>query len=149
MAHLLHFLRRLMKTRPSLLIAVALLLVAIAWLWSGRSSNALALDTGASPTAPLLAAGQPTTVRFIDSVARRHQRTLAITGETAVNQTVTVRAETTGRIIATDIEENLPVRRGQIIAKLAPQNRSESLAEAQALLKQRHMEHEAAQRLAT
>lgn len=60
-----------------------------------------------------------------------------------------MRAETTGRIIAIDIKENLPVRRGQIIAKLAPRNRSESLAEAQALLKQRRMEHEAAQRLAT
>ncbi len=90
---------------------------------------------------PLLA------VRVRESAAEPVAREVVMTGHTAPNRAVRVRAEVAGRVDAVLAERGSPVARGEVILRLVEDDRGQRVEEARALLEQRRQEYEAARRL--
>lgn len=86
-------------------------------------------------------------VRTVLSVAKNHQNSLILFGRTEPARAVTLKAETSGRISAIVLDKGQSVKAGQIIARIAMDDRKARLAEAEALLEQRAIAYKAAQQL--
>jgi len=87
------------------------------------------------------------TVRTVLSVAKNHQNSLILFGRTEPARAVTLKAQTSGRISAIVLDKGQPVKAGQIIARIAMDDRKARLAEAEALLQQHVIAYKAAQQL--
>lgn len=134
------------RIRGSWLLAGAILLGAAAWLLSGHfAGNDRNASTAAHETAPE-ATALPS-VRVVESVARPHAEVIRVLGHTEASRTVELRAETNGRVVELPIARGRPVRTGDVIVRLATEDRTARLQEAQALLRQRQIEHDAASQL--
>lgn len=139
-----------MKIGRSPLIAAALAVLAGGWIASGQFGNGVSGANGAEQaTAP---GGQetvrpPMTVRVADLVARPRDEIITITGRTEASRTVDLRAETEGRIVELLTHRGDAVATGDVIARLRLDDRGAKLAEAKAVLRQRQVEFEAAQKL--
>jgi len=141
----------------SYLIALLIALVAAGWLLSPYFGDLLYAVTnpdsvqseGAVPAANRAEAetAKPLRVRVHHSVAETQVKSLMLTGQTEPSRQATLKAETAGQIIAIEAVEGGPVREGDIIAKLAMDDREARLEEAKALLNQRRIEYEAARKL--
>ncbi len=86
-------------------------------------------------------------VRVRHSVARPTVTELVLTGRTEPSRQATLSAETKGRVIAVEAVKGARVSEGDIIVRIEPGDREARLAEAQALLRQRQIEYEAAKKL--
>ena len=75
------------------------------------------------------------------------QREVVVSGKTIPARTVTLRAETAGRVIALGVPRGGFVDTGDLIAELDERDRLERLRQAEALLEQRVREYEGAQDL--
>jgi len=143
----------------SYLIALAIAIVVTAWLLSPYAQDYLwpAAETGAGSAASPAAqtaenAGQPAEplrVRVRHSVAEARVRSMMLTGQTEPSREATLKAETVGRIVSVEAVEGAPVKEGDIIARLAMNDRQALLEEAKALLSQRQIEYEAASKLSS
>tara|TARA_R110000787_G_scaffold3947_28_gene15430 strand:- start:3046 stop:4131 length:1086 start_codon:yes stop_codon:yes gene_type:complete len=131
----------------SYIIAGSVAVAASLWVLSGQwtTQNSAAEAPNAAETAPV---SQTRAVRVKTIAARPWQRKVVVRGQTAASRTVEVRAETAGRIDAVPVKEGTAVKAGDIIARIAPAERTASLAEAKALLHQRQVELRAADALA-
>ena len=87
------------------------------------------------------------TVRVADLVARPRDEIITITGRTEASRIIELRAETAGRVIEILVHRGDAVAKGDIIARLRLDDRGAKLAEAKAVLRQRELEYEAAQKL--
>ena len=140
--------QRLLNLKPSVFIALGLAIAVGLWMWSGQvkldEKTAKMVDepTEVAEKLPLIK------VRVIESVAKAHQAVIIISGRTEENKLVQISAETDGRFISIDLEEGQSLTKGQIIAKLAVEERNAIVARTQALVAQREMEYEAAKKLA-
>lgn len=129
------------------LIAVALLV----WLLSG----ALFSDDGGAADPPALADGampretarEPVAVRARRSRAEPRTRTLTLRGRTENKRTVEVQTEITGRVVARPVERGTRVDRGDVLCRLALDEREEAVAEAQAALDRARIDYEGALKL--
>lgn len=131
--------------RASYIIAIVVGAAAIAWIASGLLGEApiAAIEKPASvtkkPAAPK--------VRVRTSVAEERSRHLVFLGRTEASRKVSLKAETAGRIVAVPAGEGSRIRRGAVIARLAIDDRKARLAEAEAVLRQRRIEYQAAREL--
>ena len=125
------------------IVAVAASLWILSGQWTERDSSAQAIKAAE----PLLDR-QVRAVRVKTIAARPWQRRVVVRGQTAASRTVEVRAETAGRVDAVPVREGTAVKAGDVIARIAPAERTASLAEAKALLHQRQVELRAAEALA-
>lgn len=139
---------RLLKVRPSLYISAGLAVAVGLWLWSGQWVNAEENSTQAPSTEQQDEVVALQSVRTATSQAQLHQAVLKISGRTAYEKQVQVNAEIDGRIAQVDMEESHAVKKGQVIARVAIEDRQARVAEAQALLTQRKIEYDAANKLA-
>ncbi len=89
----------------------------------------------------------PIKVRVSRSVARMQSRDLVLRGRTEANRWVDVKAETKGRVAEVVAREGVRVGRGDTIVRLAMDDRAERLAEAEARVRQRQIEFDAARSL--
>jgi len=135
--------------RRSHIVAIGLAVVAVAWILSG------VLGGGESPAEPPPAAGAETVddkplvkVRVARSEATAHVRDIVLRGQTEASRSITLKAETEGRVAAVTAKEGGTVAEGQVIVELAREERDARLAEARALLRQREVEYNAAVKLA-
>lgn len=135
--------------RVSILVAGALAVGAVVWVASGQV-DAPRPQAGADD-APAAKAGEepPAAVRVRRTVAVARERAIVVNGRTEESRRVTVRAETAGPVVRAPAEEGRPVAPRQIIARLGVEDRKARLEEAEALLRQREIEHQAASRLAS
>lgn len=134
------------------------------WLASGEITGGGRLDGaatsgaggGESPAAAaaperqaVAAAGAagPFRVRVKRLQATPRSRDIVARGRTGIRRMVDVRAEVVGRIAEAVAREGSFVETGDVLARLDLRDRPERLAEARALVAQRELEHEAAQRL--
>lgn len=82
-----------------------------------------------------------------DSRAQPHPRVVEIRGRTEPERTVVVRAETSGRVMRLPVAEGAYVKAGQVICTLEVRARQAQLDQAQANLKARDLEYQAALKL--
>jgi multidrug efflux system membrane fusion protein len=145
------------RIRPSLLIAVLLGVGATAWILSGSFEGQPTPATANAPTASAEARPAPSPasvpddkavgVRVYDSVAEPRRAALKVTGRTQADRRAVMSAETTGRIVDAPVALGDEVTAGQTLVTLATDDRMARLREAQALLKQREIEFNAADKL--
>ncbi len=137
------------------LIAIAGAIAAAAWILSGQTDDSGIGDPDWARTAyqpPSVAssgeeAPAATAVRTKTSTARARVRKVMVRGRTAVNRAVTVMAETAGRVTRVEVARGAEVAAGDVLVRLALDERNARLAEARAILRQREIEFQAAMRL--
>lgn len=152
-----------------MVLAVVLAVGAVAWIASGNMQAIMALLTGStemadaadtpagagSASAPLTPGTgaapverEPTTVRYYESAAREHASFLRLAGRTEPSRSGRISAEVDGAIVELLVENGQRVEQGALLARIEATQRQAAVSEAQALVKQREIEFDAASRLA-
>ncbi|MGE0254074.1 MAG: efflux RND transporter periplasmic adaptor subunit [Alphaproteobacteria bacterium] len=135
-------------------IAIGITAAATLWILSGQFDGATpdaATPAAANATASTGHAGaetRPVMVRVVQLQATAHPLTHSVTGRTEARRRVELRAETAGRVVELAVRRGDRVEKGDVIARLATDDRKARLAEAEAVLRQRQIEHAAAADLA-
>ncbi len=141
-----------LRIKPSFVIAIFLAAGASAWIMSGQVDGqtppAEAATEEAAKPEQVEPEQDPVGVRVVESHAKVHRAMLRITGRTAADRRVTVRAEASGRVTKLGVEETQPVEEGLELARVATGDRYARLKEAEALIAQRKIESKAAEKLA-
>lgn len=125
-------------------IAIVLVLLITLWLMGGLSQEAQSAEDTKDEIAaiiPKVQVEQRTTQPVV--------RDITLYGRTEPSRSVTLRAETHGRIIDIMAKRGARVAGGQSIVRLAMNDRQQKLAQAKALLKQRKIEFDGAKKLNT
>lgn len=133
----------------SYVIAVLLALGGAGWIASGQLAEGDGLPPVQKPPANLAMAEVAPSVRVRLIKATRRTIEELLRGHTEAIRKVELKAQTYGRIIELPVERGEWVEEGQIIAKLSLDDREARLQEANALLDQRQIEHNASKKLAT
>lgn len=115
------------------------------WMVSGIFGNHSAGSAGAAP-AP--AAAPLTKVRVVELTAEAKPIEIVVQGRTAASRKVEIKAETMGKVIEIGADRGARVKKGQLIARLATDDRQARLEEAQALVRQRQLDFEGGKQLA-
>ena len=131
--------------RASYAIAIVVGVAAIAWIASGLLGEAPVVGL----QKPAVSAKKPAAakVRVRTSVAEERSRQLVFLGRTEASRKVSLKAETAGRIASVPAAEGSRIKRGAAIVRLALDDRKARLAEAEAVLRQRRIEYQAAREL--
>ena len=138
--------------RRSYILAAVFALAVVGWVASGQ------FGTDGEPEDPGTAAAaakngsangtdEPVSVRVSRRVAQSQSRDLILRGRTEANRWVDIKAETKGRVTEVIAKEGARAARGDVIVKLAMEGRVEKLAEAEARVRQRQIEFDAARSL--
>ena len=146
------------RINPSLIIAGGLAAAAAGWIYSGQleddpfaAQEPTAVTEEATETDPVLAESgerKIPSVRVMASSASAHRAVLLYTGRTESDRHAVLRAETDGRIVEVLAEESQTLEDGAEIVKIAVSDRPARLREANALIRQREIEFDAAKSLA-
>ena len=134
--------------RRSYWTALGIALVATAWVVYGEYGTSLGLAAPresaavAIPTAKALPA-----VRTMVATAEPHVREVVARGRTEAKRKVEIKAEIIGRVVELPVAKGQRVKRGDLLARLAIDDRQAWMAEAKALVRQRQIEYEAASEL--
>lgn len=126
-------------------LAAALGLAVLLWMLSGAL-----LDRG-----PGAGSGGPDVDQPADSFrvevtsmeAEQVEQRIVAQGQVKPERAATLRARTEGQVEAVLVESGQPVKEGDILVRLAIDDRAARLDEANAVVRQREREHQAAQRL--
>ncbi len=142
----------------SRLIAIALVVGAALWIGSSMipgEEPAPAQQTNANGTNGAVNTGSSAqaqaplpSVRVMASTAKDHVRQLVQTGSTEAAVTADIRAQTSSRIVEIAVEKGARVKKGDVIVRLAADDRPARLAKARALVDQRELQYDAAKSLA-
>lgn len=128
------------------LVAGAIALAVVAWMATGLWRDDAGADRAGSATG-----GDDEAAPFAVEVARLSAqsitRHIVAQGQVRPERAATLRAQTPGQVEAVSAEAGQHVLQGEVLVRLALEDREARLAEAEALLRQREAEHEAAQRL--
>ncbi|GAB4120835.1 MAG: efflux RND transporter periplasmic adaptor subunit [Rhodothalassiaceae bacterium] len=129
----------------STLIAILLGVLLAAWVASG-----LVFDGGEQAAADRSAAGEapPFAVVVRPVLSEDFTRRITIRGRTEAVRAVTLRSEIEGTIVETPVEAGARVAAGDLVCRLATNEREANVARAEALLAQRRLEDEAVRDLA-
>ena len=135
-----------LKNHKSWLIAAGMAAVVALWLASGQFDGSEAGDDAAAGT---VAPPRParSSVRVRTQSAEEIERMIVVNGNTAPARTVTLAAETDGRVIATGAERGRNVDSGAIIVRLDERDREARLEQARATVRQREVEFAAREKL--
>lgn len=131
--------------KKSYLIAAGIAVVAAGWVLSGQfggEETAVGEPQQATKTAASL-----TRVRVQLSIAQNKINELVIFGKTEASRRVDLKAETTGRIVAIKARKGDYLKKGDVIVQIALDDRPARLVEAQAKMRQRAIEFQAAKEL--
>jgi multidrug efflux system membrane fusion protein len=131
----------------SIFIAILLATAATLWIVSGQfGSNENPIAAQKTPV-DLSAADRLPQVRVRHQRAEPRMTQTLLRGRTEAVRMIDIKAETHGRVIELAIERGDRVERGQVLARLAAEDRPAKLAQAKALKEQRRIEYEAAKKL--
>lgn len=128
----------------SVIIAAILAVAATVWILSGQVGGKPAPTPAPAAQAP---ESGPMRVAVITSRAEAFRPDLEIHGRTEAERQVRIRAEVAGRVTQLPARKGAMVAAGDVLARLDPGDLPARLAEAEALVAQRRLENEAAQRL--
>lgn len=135
-----------MRIKASHLLAAGIALALAGWLLSGQLQSAAEREL---TPAQLAANGERriATVRVREIEAEPIEREIVLNGRTEAARRVELRAETSGRVIALGAGRGARVLAGAALVTLDPRERRAVVAQAEAALAMREIEHEAAARL--
>ena len=139
--------------RSSITTAMVIAVLTAVWLASGVFSGEAAVDE--HPTLKELNSraaaeiGPPTAVRGRVIRAVRLPERVEVRGRTENKRTVDVRAETAGRVVGRPVERGDRVRTGDLLCRLALEDRQARLDQSTAAVDQARLEHEGSLRLKT
>ena len=133
--------------RKSYVLAFVFAVAAAGWVASGQLGADGEPEETDAAEATAGGADEPAGVRVARSVATARSRDLVLRGRTEASRWVDVKAETRGRIIEVVAREGARVGRGDAIVRLAMEDRVERLAGAEARVRQRRIEFDAARSL--
>ncbi|BBK43991.1 hemolysin D [Allostella vacuolata] len=131
----------------SILIAAAIGLGAMTWVASGQlvaigdPAAGMPPASSSSSAAAAAAAAEPMLVLARTIEAQPYAREIVLQGRSATGRWVEVSAETQGRVAALPVAKGAAVRAGDVIVRLAVEERAARRAESEALLHQRRIEH--------
>lgn len=134
------------RIKTSWVMAGVVVFGAAAWILSGQFGTAPSKQPAKSAVAEV--PQELPAVRVIESVAAPRDEVIRMFGHTEAWRKVELRSEIDGRVVELPVMRGSEVRVGDVIARLATDDRAARLKEAQALLKQRQIEFEATQQLA-
>lgn len=138
--------------KSSYLIAGIVTVAAVGWILSGQVTDPERRAHAVDPkeAGDVSVAPQPRKqVRVRTVSAQPWRQEIIIRGRTEASRSVTLRAETAGRVANIFAEEGKGVAKDQPLIRLDPAERTAALAEAMALLQQRTVEYKAAKALAS
>jgi multidrug efflux system membrane fusion protein len=115
------------------------------WMASGLLSHH---GDGSAGAAPAPAAAPLTKVRVVELEAEAKPIEIVVQGRTAASRRVEIKAETVGKVVEIGAERGARVRKGQLVARLAMDDRQARLEEAQAMVRQRQLDFEGGKQLA-
>lgn len=133
--------------KRSYIFAAVLAVAAAAWFASGQIGNADRTPEARKPPVDLSAMERVPTVRVSPQQAEARTAEIVVRGRTEAERKVMVKAETFGRVEEVSAAKGSRVAAGDILVKLAPEDRPARLREAQALMAQRRIEYVAAEKL--
>ncbi len=133
--------------KRSYLIAGLLALAAAGWVVSGQVVPGDRTKLARKPPADLATTQVVPTVRVRAQIAEPRVAEVTLHGRTEATRKVDVKAETYGRIVKLAVDKGDRVEKGDVIARLSPEERPARLAEAKALREQREIEYQASLRL--
>lgn len=133
--------------KRSLIIAAVFALAAIAWILSGIIGNGAEQPEMTKQPAALTGEENPPDVRVREQTALPHTTRLLLRGQTEAERSVELRAETFGRVVEVLVEDGERVAEGDLLVRIADNERKAQLEEAKALLEQRRIELSASSKL--
>ena len=133
--------------KRSLIIAIIFAIAATAWIVSGVIGSGAEEPEATKKPATLDRGGDPVEVRVRQQSALAHTTHLLLRGQTEAERNVSLRAETFGRVVEVLVEEGQRVQEGDILVRIADNERKAQLEEAKALLEQRRVELNASSKL--
>ena len=142
--------------RKSYLLALVIAVVALGWVLSGQFGDDAGKANGKSmpgqaPTVAERNAKQGeaalTAVRTKSSTAQAHWREVTARGHTETKRMVMAKSEIKGRIAEVAVQKGSRVRRGDVLVRIDVADRMAQMAEAKALVRQRKIEYQAAEKL--
>ncbi|WP_085580895.1 efflux RND transporter periplasmic adaptor subunit [Thalassospira mesophila] len=140
----------------SRLIAIALIVGAVLWIGSSMltGEDPAGADNGtATANGPETGSGAATSepdpsVRVMASKAEDHVDELMLTGSTEAAVKSDIRAQTSSRVVEIGVEKGARVKKGDVLVRLAADDRPARLDEARALVDQRALQYDGALSLA-
>jgi len=128
----------------SVLIAIGIAVAVSLWLISGAFNEKEVVEAKS-----VTQTAQTKTVKVLVSsqTAQDHANLITIYGQTQADREVNIKAETAGRISEVLVEKGATVKKGDIIARIAIDDRNRRLKSAEALVRQRQLEYEASRKL--
>jgi membrane fusion protein, multidrug efflux system len=135
------------KIKASIVWGGVFALVIAAWLFSGVLDGTPRKELENAKPLVEASASNLTSVRVRTIEAVPHEVELSVRGRTEALRSVQIRAETAGRIVALPAEKGTFVREGDVLCEISVDAREAQVREAQALLRQRKLEWDAAKRL--
>ncbi|MEM1139806.1 MAG: efflux RND transporter periplasmic adaptor subunit [Pseudomonadota bacterium] len=141
----------------SIVWAVVIAVVVAGWMGSGLLKNDEAAAVTAQRSGSGGSEGEPASdepsqplfrVRAEAFKAQDRASTLEVRGRTEALRKVEVRSETVGTVVGLPVEKGSLVKAGDVLCELSVDTREADLSDAQALVKQRKLEWDAARRLA-
>jgi len=135
-----------MRIKSSYLIAAVMAAGLAGWLLSGQ------LGTGDAPAREAPEAAQKPEARLVsvrvrESAAEPVVRELVVNARTEPARAVELRAETSGRVVALGPQRGEAVEAGEVLVGIDRRERDAMLSMAEAALRQRQLEYEAATKL--
>lgn len=129
--------------RPTVVWALVIALVLGAWLASGQleMTDPVAVAKADSPPAALVS------VRAETRTAQPRVVQITARGKTEAKRSVTVKAQTSGRVEILPIEKGSTVKQGDLLCQLALEDRHVKLQEATAGVAHARLEHDGAKKL--
>lgn len=127
-------------------IATAIAVAIILWMASGSFGDD---DSASKPTEQAETKGESGVVQVevMVSHAQPITRMANVSGRTAPVRSVTVRAETAGRVTHIGSERGESIANNAVIARLSPDDRPAQLRQTKALREQRRLQYQAAEQL--
>ncbi len=134
--------------KTSYLIASGIAIAVTAWLLSGQLTREEPVTpAGATSEMAQPAAAPLARVRVREQAAEPRIVEIVLRGQTVANRQVELRAETRGKVVEVPAEKGALVPTGDIIAQISNDDRKARLDMAKALLVQREIEYDNAQKL--
>lgn len=132
---------------PSIILAGVVLLVAVAWVFSGQIFGNSANSADESVADASADAAVIPSVRVKTIVAEQRQADVVVRGRTEAIRKVDVRARTIGPVIAVHAEKGDFVKEGDVICELKIDAREAEMEKANALVRQRELEYNGSKKL--
>ncbi|MBL6599193.1 MAG: efflux RND transporter periplasmic adaptor subunit [Alphaproteobacteria bacterium] len=142
-----------MKIRGSIITASILALAVGGWILSGQLGETPPTQAAEQNPAPATGAATkkeraPTAVRTRRITAEDYASVILVTGQTEASRQITIRSQLDGRVKLVGAKEGQAVKRGQMLMSFDEEDWPARVEEAEARVKQRELEHDAAKKLA-